>query len=80
MLQWNTDLVETHKLQILDEHSDIVYQVFKEAAGGLISRRELVSIRHWKIMDDNSYFIALKKTDHPAKPILKSNKYVRYDL
>lgn len=78
MVDWNPDIIEISKLQILDEHTDITYQVTKEAGGGLIGRRDFVSIRHWKMMENNTYFIATKKTEHPSKPTKTNNEYIRY--
>lgn len=73
--KWNLSLLAAHKLQVLDEHTDVSYQVSASAAGGLISSRDFVSLRHWTCLDEFSYLIATTATEHPNAP--KSKKYVR---
>lgn len=61
--KWHDTLKESHKIQTLDEHTDITYQISKEVAGGLVSSRDFVNLRHWAHIE-NCYVIACIKTEH----------------
>ena len=61
--------------QMIDEHTDISYQVGKEGGGGIVSSRDFVVLRHWG-MKDGCYVSAGVSVSHPTVPPVK--KYVRY--
>ncbi|KAF7268049.1 hypothetical protein GWI33_018791 [Rhynchophorus ferrugineus] len=71
---WNSTVKESHKVQILDERTDISYLISADGAGGLVSSRDFVTLRHWDHIDGR-YILASIKTDHPHLPI--NNNYVR---
>lgn len=71
---WNSTVKECYKVQMLDEHTDISYVISADGAGGLVSSRDFVTLRHWDYIDGR-YIIASIKTDHPHLPI--NNNYVR---
>ncbi|KAJ8942315.1 hypothetical protein NQ318_005307 [Aromia moschata] len=72
--KWNTTLKESHKVQAIDEYTDITYQISADAAGGLVSSRDFVNLRHWACVE-GCYVICSIKTDHPSLPLNK--KFVR---
>jgi len=37
--------------QVLDEHTDILYQISAESGGGVVTSREFVILRHWSVKD-----------------------------
>ncbi len=53
--------------QPIDGHTDVSYQVCAEAAGGAISTRDFVNLRHWRIID-GVYVSASQSITHPAMP------------
>jgi hypothetical protein len=61
--------------QVIDDHTDINYQVAKEVGGGIVSSRDFVVLRHWG-MKDNCYVSAGVSVKHPSVPPVK--QYVRY--
>jgi hypothetical protein len=61
--------------QVIDAHTDISYQVAKEVAGGIISSRDFVILRHWG-MKDNCFVSAGVSVKHPNVPPVK--QYVRW--
>ncbi|XP_030753465.1 steroidogenic acute regulatory protein-like [Sitophilus oryzae] len=71
---WNSAVKESHKIQTIDEYTDISYQISADGAGGLVSSRDFVSLRHWASIED-CYVIACVKTDHPHFPT--DSRYVR---
>lgn len=48
---WNPTLIECRTLQVVDENTDISYNVAASAAGGLVSSRDFVNVRHWETRD-----------------------------
>lgn len=54
------------------------YQVSKEGAGGAVSPRDFVTLRHHKICPDGIHILASESVKHPAKP--KQPKITRYEL
>ena len=38
-------------IETINNNTDIAYNVSREAAGGLVSRRDFVNLRHWKEKD-----------------------------
>lgn len=71
---WNSALLEAQRVQIIDEQTDIIYQLAAPGAGGLVSSRDFVSLRHWMPLGE-SFLLATKYTQHQNVP--KNNKYVR---
>ncbi|KAG5858432.1 hypothetical protein JTB14_029783 [Gonioctena quinquepunctata] len=74
LTKWNTALKESHKVQSLDEHTDITYQISKEAVGGLVSSRDFIILRHWASVE-KYYVISHCKTEHPSLP--ENKKFTR---
>ena len=55
--------------QHIDSHTDVSYQVAAEAAGGMVSTRDFVTVRHWKYFADEKVFFASgASVTHPAMP------------
>jgi hypothetical protein len=65
---WNANLKHTRIVQIIDEFTDVIYQVTNEAAGGLISSRDFVDLRRWAIMEGGVYLSSGTSIVHPAVP------------
>lgn len=74
LAQWNPSVLESHKIQPIDEHTDITYQVSADGGAGMVASRDFVTLRHWSLIDD-AYVIACMATEHPSMP--KSEKYIR---
>ncbi|CAG9766531.1 unnamed protein product [Ceutorhynchus assimilis] len=72
--KWNSSVKESYKVQAIDEHTDITYQISVDGAGGLVTSRDFVNLRHWTIVD-GVYVMCCIKCDHPKLP--PSNRYVR---
>lgn len=64
-------------LLVVDEKTDISYNIAAEAAGGLVSARDFINLRHWGERNQ-TFFIAVNKATFPDMPPQK--KYVRYGL
>lgn len=71
---WNPALLKAQRIQIIDDHTDIIYQLAAAGGGGLVSSRDFVSLRHWIQLDD-FFLLATKSIQHPNVP--KTSKYVR---
>ncbi|XP_071442814.1 steroidogenic acute regulatory protein-like isoform X2 [Hetaerina americana] len=71
---WNPTLIESYRIQAVDDHTDISYQVTAEGGGGIVSSRDFVNLRHWDVVE-GSYVSAGLSITHPDKPPQK--KYVR---
>ena len=69
---WNPQLAECKTVQAVDSHTDVSYQVSAEAAGGVISTRDFVNLRHWgtRTGDDGEtvYITSGASVKHPAMP------------
>ncbi|XP_050315935.1 steroidogenic acute regulatory protein-like [Anthonomus grandis grandis] len=74
LAKWNTSVKDSYKVQTVDEYTDITYQISEDAAGGLVSSRDFVNLRHWALIED-TYVMCCVKCDHPKLP--PGNKYVR---
>ena len=61
-------------LQVLDESTEIGYTIANEAAGGIVSARDFVNVRHW-IEKDGIYYICLSAVNFEEMP--EQKKYVR---
>lgn len=51
MPAWNPTIVQSRRLQVLDEHTDILYQISAESGGGVVTSREFVILRHWGVKE-----------------------------
>ncbi|XP_061175306.1 stAR-related lipid transfer protein 3-like isoform X3 [Saccostrea echinata] len=71
---WNPTLLEARTLQVVDDRTDISYNIAAEAAGGLVSARDFINLRHWG-EKDQTLFIAVDGATFPDMPPQK--KYVR---
>lgn len=71
---WNPTVKECKTVQVVDENTDISHNITNEAVGGLVSSRDFVNLRHWK-MKDNVMISAGCSVIHPSVP--PSKKHVR---
>lgn len=67
-------MIESRKVHVIDEYTDISYQVSPDGGSGIISKRDFVSLRHWGIID-GCYVSAAVSIEHPDIP--KNDKFVR---
>ncbi|XP_066143011.1 steroidogenic acute regulatory protein-like isoform X1 [Euwallacea fornicatus] len=74
LTKWNSSIKESHKVQAIDEYTDITYQISADGAGGLVSSRDFVNLRHWAHIEE-TYVLASVKCDHPRLP--PGSKYTR---
>ncbi|CAG0916558.1 unnamed protein product [Notodromas monacha] len=65
---WNANLKSTKVLQIIDEFTDIIYQVTNDAAGGIVSSRDFVDLRHWVIRAGGIYVSSGASVEHSSMP------------
>lgn len=72
--KWNPSVLQSNKIQTIDEYTDVSYQVSANAGGGVISSRDFVTLRHWGI-EEGSYVIACKGIE--LKSVPKQPSYVR---
>ncbi|XP_055859551.1 stAR-related lipid transfer protein 3-like isoform X2 [Biomphalaria glabrata] len=72
--RWNKALKESRVLQVVDDHTDVLYNIAAEIAGGVITSRDFVSLRSWG-QRDGIYLGAGMAVTHPDMPPQKS--YVR---
>jgi len=63
---WNPTLDLCSTIQVVDSHTDVSYQVAAEAAGGLVSTRDFVNLRHWGEAEGGVLVSAGKSIRHPA--------------
>jgi len=75
MPHWNPAVIHCEILQRLNSNTDISYQVSKEGAGGAVSPRDFVTLRHYKQYPDGTHVLASESVKHPAKP--KQHKITR---
>ncbi|ELU15384.1 hypothetical protein CAPTEDRAFT_174334 [Capitella teleta] len=72
--KWNPTVLGSKLLQVINETTDISYQIAAEGAGGLVASRDFVSLRHWATKDG----VILSSgcaVQHPDAPPTKN--YVR---
>lgn len=72
--RWNPTVIESRSLQSIDDTTEVTYNIAAEAAGGLVSARDFVSIRHWT-QKEGVYLSIGVGCKHPDMPVQK--KYVR---
>nr|CAI5816931.1 unnamed protein product [Callosobruchus analis] len=58
--KWNSAVKESHKVQTIDEHTDITYHVGCEPTGGMIASRYCTILKHTSIRDVYKYTIVGK--------------------
>ncbi|XP_052253897.1 stAR-related lipid transfer protein 3-like isoform X3 [Dreissena polymorpha] len=74
--KWNPTILESRCLQQIDETTQIVYNISAEAAGGLVSSRDFVNVRHWFFIEEKNLFVSFGAgCTHPDMP--EQKKYVR---
>ncbi|KAK3106259.1 hypothetical protein FSP39_016222 [Pinctada imbricata] len=71
---WNPTLLEARTLQVLDDTTEISYTIANEAAGGIVSARDFINVRHWDERE-GVYLIALNGVKYDDMP--EQKKYVR---
>ncbi|CAG5115492.1 unnamed protein product [Candidula unifasciata] len=71
---WNSSIKSCRVLQVVDDHTDILYIVSGDLAGGVITSRDFVSLRTWGIRD-GIYVGSGMGVTHPSMPPQKN--YVR---
>ncbi|CAG5123806.1 unnamed protein product [Candidula unifasciata] len=68
---WNSSIQTSKVLQVVDSHTDIVYNVSAEIGGGVIANRDFVSIRTWGCQ--NGVFMGSgMAVTHPSMPPQKN--------
>lgn len=72
--RWNPTVIESRSLLSIDETTEVTYNIAAEAAGGLVSARDFISLRHWTEREGVYISIGTGCT-HPDMPVQK--KYVR---
>jgi len=72
MSNWNPSVGYCEVVQILNESTDISYQVTKEGAGGVISARDFVTLRHYVTTPDGSHVLAWTSVKHGDKPVMQN--------
>jgi hypothetical protein len=73
--KWNPTIAECKTLQIIDDTTDIMYNVAAESAGGVVSSRDFVNLRHWGKREGVWISVGCSTT-HPTMPE-DSKKHVR---
>lgn len=74
MPSWNPTVIESERLEIIDNQTDITYQVSAAGGGGVVTSRDFVVLRHWEYKD-NAYVSASASVVYPKKP--QSKQYIR---
>lgn len=64
---WNRSVIDSRKLHVIDECTDITYQVSAPGGGGMVSSRDFISLRHWGIIN-SCYISASVSIEHPDWP------------
>lgn len=72
--QWNPSVLQSLKIQPVDEYTDITYQISTDGGAGLVSSRDFVTLRYWTLLQE-CYVIASTGVEHPSLP--KNDKYIR---
>lgn len=72
--KWNPAVTESHKVQIINENTDITYQISANWGGGVVTSRDFVTLRHWELVN-NVYVLAWQPAEHPS--LQKCDKYIR---
>ncbi|XP_053408877.1 steroidogenic acute regulatory protein-like isoform X1 [Mercenaria mercenaria] len=75
--KWNPTILESRPLQVVDDCTEITYNIAAEGAGGLVSARDFVSLRQWMCYNNSMYLSVSISTTHSDMPPTK--KYVRGD-
>lgn len=75
LAKWNPTILESHKVQVIDEHTDISYQIGAPGASGLVTSRDFVLLRYWDFVEGR-YILSVVSTEHPSLP--KQSKYIRF--
>ncbi|KAL4229112.1 StAR-related lipid transfer protein 3 [Mactra antiquata] len=75
--KWNPTILESRALQVVDDCTEITYNIAAEGGGGLVSARDFVSIRQWTCYNNTMFIVVSTSTTHADMPPQK--KYVRGD-
>lgn len=75
--KWDKALLDSQRLEIINDHTDITYQISAKAAGGIVASRDFISLRIWNVKED-CYLIANIGIDLPSMP--ETGKYIRLFL
>jgi len=62
-------------LIVVDENTEVMYNISAESAGGLVSARDFISIRRWIKISDALYVVV--STSCPCSEMPTQKKYVR---
>ncbi|KAK6620159.1 hypothetical protein RUM44_006560 [Polyplax serrata] len=68
---WNKSVLESRRLLVIDDHTDVTYQVSAPGGNGVITSRDFVNVRHWNMRGD-SFVLAGISVPYPSLP---SNKF-----
>jgi len=72
--KWNPMVTDIQTLQVVDECTDVSYNVTADAAGGLVASRDFITVRHWETRD-GIIMSAGSATLHPDMP--PNKKHIR---
>ncbi|XP_028517957.1 stAR-related lipid transfer protein 3 isoform X2 [Exaiptasia diaphana] len=72
--KWNSSVIESRVLHKIDKCTDICYNVTAETAGGMVSSRDFVNLRHWQ-KRGNAYISCNVSVEYDQMPPVK--QYVR---
>ncbi|KAI0214187.1 StAR-related lipid transfer protein 3 [Lamellibrachia satsuma] len=74
---WNPTVLECKTIEVLDDHTDVAYNLAADAVGGLVSSRDFVNLRYWQVRNDVilSSCVAVTHSDMPpTKHVRAENK------
>ncbi|XP_067938351.1 stAR-related lipid transfer protein 3-like isoform X2 [Watersipora subatra] len=74
MPKWNPTVLEVRRLEEVDDSTEVSYNIAAEGAGGMVSSRDFVCVRHWEQLD-GWYITSSMGATHPSMP--EQPKYVR---
>jgi hypothetical protein len=72
--EWDDNMIEGTLIEQLDANNDVGYYSAKSPAA-LVSARDFVNQRSWRVKDDKEYLIMNHSVVHPKKPV--DDKFVR---
>eukprot|EP01137_Pigoraptor_chileana_P025286 Opistho-2@94548 len=65
---WNKAMTEYRTIETINDITDITYAMAAEAAGGMVSPRDFVNIRQWRLCEDGTYLCGGTGTTHERCP------------
>ncbi|XP_031570769.1 stAR-related lipid transfer protein 3-like isoform X2 [Actinia tenebrosa] len=72
--KWNSSVAESRVLHKIDNHTDICYNVTTDQAGGMVSSRDFVNLRHWQ-KRGKAYFSCNASVEYQDMPPV--NEHIR---